>query len=481
MQIAIVGAGTAGLAATLYLARDGHHVTLFERAENPGPVGAGILLQPPGQAVLQDLGLADALAAVSTPVHRLFGTGHQGHTALDLRYGAEKGWGVHRGQLFNLLLTAVRAAQASAGGDMTGMPETALSMGISGQPSNSSAGRIAFHSGVDIATLDAQPERVTLRTSAGATHGPYDLVVLADGTHSHLRDARLPHRVTTYPWGAFWVALPDPNHSRGNTLRQWYRHANQMLGLMPSGFAPAGSAHARTGDGAQDSAVPMVTLFWSVRTQEFAQFQQTGLAAWKAQVRALTHEADPFLDQLRDISQLTPASYADVRMPRWHGAGTHERVVVLGDAAHGMSPQLGQGTTMALIDAQVLARVLREHGVAGYREAGATDAGAAIGAAATAVARAGTGAAASVVSAANRLDIDDARHVPKALAAYTRARRSHLGFYQFASSAMTPLYQGEAVWPAWLRDRLMAPASKLPGMHTLMLNTLSGQMRWWPW
>ena len=52
LHIAIVGYGTAGQAAALLLARDGHRVEVFERAPEPGPVGAGFLLQTTGLQVL---------------------------------------------------------------------------------------------------------------------------------------------------------------------------------------------------------------------------------------------------------------------------------------------------------------------------------------------------------------------------------------------------------------------------------------------
>ena len=56
LRIAIVGSGTAGPAAAIYLARAGHGV-----APKKLPVGAGFMLQPTGMAVLHELGLADAL------------------------------------------------------------------------------------------------------------------------------------------------------------------------------------------------------------------------------------------------------------------------------------------------------------------------------------------------------------------------------------------------------------------------------------
>src|SRR5438270_42379 len=55
LDIAVVGAGTAGSAAAVLLARAGHRVTLYERVPNPGPVGAGIIMQPSGLAALAAL------------------------------------------------------------------------------------------------------------------------------------------------------------------------------------------------------------------------------------------------------------------------------------------------------------------------------------------------------------------------------------------------------------------------------------------
>ena len=58
MRVAIVGFGIGGGALAVALAGDGHEVTVFEQAASPGPVGAGFLLQPSGQAALASLGAA---------------------------------------------------------------------------------------------------------------------------------------------------------------------------------------------------------------------------------------------------------------------------------------------------------------------------------------------------------------------------------------------------------------------------------------
>ena len=53
LDIAICGAGPAGLAVALYAQRLGHRPIIFERFDEAKPIGSGLILQPTGQAVLQ--------------------------------------------------------------------------------------------------------------------------------------------------------------------------------------------------------------------------------------------------------------------------------------------------------------------------------------------------------------------------------------------------------------------------------------------
>lgn len=62
-NIAIVGAGFAGLATATLLARAGHQVTIFEKFAAPQAVGAGILIQPTGLAAMRTLGILDEVLA----------------------------------------------------------------------------------------------------------------------------------------------------------------------------------------------------------------------------------------------------------------------------------------------------------------------------------------------------------------------------------------------------------------------------------
>ena len=89
-DIAIIGAGPAGLASALYLCRAGHRVVIFERFETGGPIGSGLMLQPTGLSVLKDLGLGRNIEALGQRIDRLWGTdAKSGRTVLDVRYGSK--------------------------------------------------------------------------------------------------------------------------------------------------------------------------------------------------------------------------------------------------------------------------------------------------------------------------------------------------------------------------------------------------------
>ena len=109
-------------------------------------------------------------------------------------------------------------------------------------------------------------------------------------------------------------------------------------------------------------------------------------------------------------------------MPRWHT----ENTVIIGDAGHAMSPHLGQGANLALVDAQVLADCLAE------------------------------------------------LPLKKALAAYSRRRRDNINFYLLATRGLTPFYQSKFTALAWPRDLAFPLVSKIPWVHDRMISTLVG-------
>ncbi|MBJ7515526.1 MAG: FAD-dependent monooxygenase [Stenotrophomonas sp.] len=387
MRIAVIGYGTAGQALAILLSRDEHHVDIFERAPSPGPVGAGFLLQPSGLQVLWQMGLLDAVRAHAAPVHRLHGDTPCGRAVMDMGYdGLDArlhGLGMQRGALFQLLDQA-------------------------------RDGRGQLHAGVTIASVDH--ERGLLHDSEGRQHGPYDLVIAADGSASALRaqvGGTSLDRV--YPWGALWCLLPAEDWPHVSELRQRYVAARKMIGLLPVGTRP--------GD-----ATPRLSFFWSLPREDFARWEADGLHKWLDELHALWPEAGPRFAHLQQAGQLARASYRDAVMRRWHNG----RLVLAGDAAHSMSPQLGQGVNMALLDALALRDALRVHGKG-----------------------------------------------EAALQAYQAQRRAHVAVYHYWSRWLTPLFQSDR--DAWskARDVLLGPMGRLPGGRGHMLRVLSGTQRGW--
>ena len=402
LRIAIAGCGVGGMAAAVLLSRGGHDVTIFEEFATPQPLGAGLLLQPTGLAVLTRLGAAGDILAAGHRIERLLGHSRAGHTAgrkvLDIRYADLHpgcfGLGIHRGALFLLLKNAVDAAA------------------------------IPIVTATRLTGVDEHPDGARLRTEDGPIdhglldHGPFDLVIAADGADSALRASRphLIHRDGYYRWGAFWSILPDHDGRWQTTLAQAYGGTRRMAGLLPAGGLPDGA-------GGRAAGPAMVSLFWSVRGDRFDAFRHAGLDAWKAEINALWPELRSVTDTVSDIAQFTPARYRDVVLRRPHDG----RLVFIGDAAHAMSPQLGQGANLALMDAAALADTL-----------------------------------------------DGVEDVPAALARYAADRHSHHRYYQFASRWLTPAFQADGQAIGTLRDWFLGPLCRMPVAKGEMLATLAG-------
>lgn len=387
MRVAVVGLGMAGSTAALLLHRAGHEVTVLEREDDPRPVGAGIWLQDMGQQVLDRLGLLDELRSVSRAVSRVEITTRSGRRLIDLGYadapGTSPALGVHRGSLFTLLHAAVLAA---------GIP---------------------VEVGVPVTGARPVAGGVTVETAAG-DHGTFDLVVGADGGRSRVRASLgVALRDHPYEYGALWSIVDDPGELATDTLFQCLRGTRDYLGVLPTGRG-------------------QTSVFWSVRQRDMPAVLARGLDAWRREARPL---AGRFASLLDGVDHLLPATYRDVvvRTPyRMAGAGSGG--VLVGDAAHAMSPQLGTGTSLALADAWSLAAALSRHPAS----------------------------------------------LEQALRAYAASRAAHWRWYQWWTRLMMPVFQSDLSPLAWPRDALAPTVLRVPGMRAQLVTTLCGD-RVLPW
>lgn len=307
LDIAIAGCGVAGLAAATLLRRQGARVVIFDRLETPRPIGSGLILQPVGLRVLDEIGAGDAIRALGAPIHRLHGKSGE-RVVLDVRYAARGktkpvGLSVHRGALFHVLYEAANAAgmEFEREREIIGVGE----------------GRLEF--------------------ADGAESARFDLVIDALGARSPL--SRKPH--APLPFGALWASLDWAGEFDPHALEQRYEAARKMVGVLPIGRVP--------GRNGQQAA-----FFWSLKHCEHDVWRRRSITAWKDDVLALWPQTAPLLEQISTHDDLVFAAYAHrtLREP------LSRECVHVGDSWHCTSPQLGQGANMALLDALALAAAL---------------------------------------------------------------------------------------------------------------------------
>ena len=386
LEVGVVGCGVAGQAAATLLADAGHRVTVFERFAEASPSGAGLLLQPTGLAVLRRLGLDEQAERLGARIDGLQGLNHLKHTVLDLAYAdlhpAAFGLGIHRGSLFELLHGRLRQSTARLIVD------------------------------AEIVDIVRDGGRATAVDMAGTRHGPFDLVVAADGAHSRLRERLMPQaRAPLYPWGCIWATVADSRDmiSAPAMLQQRVRGTTTMMGLLPVG---------------QDR----VTLFWSLPVVALEAGRPIDLEAWRFEALELWPEAVALIEQVANVGDFARATYRHVAPPRWNEGP----VLFIGDAAHGTSPQLGQGANLGLLDAHALSRAL-----------------------------------ATSSDLATALDL------------FARRRGPPVRFYRQASHLLTPFFQSNQPLLGLARDALMGVACLAPVLRPMMTSTLAGLRRGW--
>jgi len=312
-QVTIVGGGLAGLAAADALARFGFEVEVYEQSPALGEIGAGISISSQAVKALRAIGVGEKLAAVGNASEGIQTRNMQTGEPLEFRpspasrYGAPH-YFVHRADLLNALAS--------------GLDPTTL------------------HLDHRLTALEEGPSGITLTFANGVTRRA-DIVIGADGVHSVIRRALYGDDHPTYTGQSVWRALlkgsdvpPEVLEPSGST--QWWGPGCHLVSYYLRGREVINVV-------TQEDTDKWVEEGWSI-------------AGDPDEMRASFPNPEPRLKML--LSRVTQCSkWGLFTRPLTHDWG-RDRIQLIGDAAHAMLPNAGQGAAQSFEDAYTLARWL---------------------------------------------------------------------------------------------------------------------------
>lgn len=319
MRILIIGGGIAGTAAALALHKAGIAVTVHEAHPDSGAdIGAFLTLASNGMHALAQFGAAEAVARAGFELTAMRLIGEAGAVVTTVPLG-ETGDPLRR-------FRCLRRAELCAV-----LREEVVRRGI------------AVRHGECFVTATEDAEGVTAEFADGST-ARGDLLLGADGIHSVVRP------------------LTDPAATRPRYAGQRVFYGYTTLAAPP--HEPGRMEMLRGSAAAMGYAVsPAGETFWFARVSaeelSDAQIADTTPAQWRESLLPLLRtDATPAADIVAATdSRLMVTNARDLStVTRWRTP----RMLLIGDAAHAASPATGQGASMALEDAVVLAKSLRD-------------------------------------------------------------------------------------------------------------------------
>ena len=327
VEVAVVGAGVAGLAVARALALRGARVTVLEQADAIREVGAGLQISPNGAAVLRALGLGAGLEAAgmqAQAVDLIDGPTGARVARLDLarlRPGQDYRL-IHRADLIALLAEGAR----DAGAEIVLLQQ--------------------------IERVEIGGDRPHIVTTQGAEMRP-ELLIGADGLHSRVRAALNGSVAPFFTFQIAWRATIPGDPADPAVVEVHMGPGRHLVSYPLRGGALRNIV-------AVEERRRWVEEGWSLRDDPMEM---------RLAFEGFASRARGWLDAVPEVGLW--GLFRHPVAPRWHAGG---HAAILGDAAHPTLPFLAQGANLALEDAWVLADQLDRttnpaEGMASYQAA----------------------------------------------------------------------------------------------------------------
>jgi 2-polyprenyl-6-methoxyphenol hydroxylase-like FAD-dependent oxidoreductase len=314
----VIGGGIAGPAAALFLQRGGIEPLIFEAHPEPAAAGGGFNIAPNGMRVMRALGLGDQVAAAGAPSSEFVFRNRTGRVIgrIDL---ARSGVGVTiRRAAFHRILLEETARRG-----------------------------LATAYGKRLIRIDNGPDAVVAHFDDG-TSVEGDVLLAADGVHSRVRGLMLPAHARPRYTGVIGVGGFSESASVGPFPPEAAHQLTFTVGpRLQFGYATLSYPDPQWG-------------WWTHLPQERELAREALQAVTDDELRARVMDAfRGWSGPIDALVSTTPrimrtAIYDVPSIPAWHAG----RVMLLGDAAHAMSPAGGQGASLALEDAMIVGRGL---------------------------------------------------------------------------------------------------------------------------
>lgn len=315
----IVGGGIGGMVAAIALQRQGIAVHVVEAARREDQLGTGINLQNNALRALDQVGLLEECVAEGFGWETVTNRDKDGNVINCF----ELPWSKHPGRPGALGIMRTTLAEI--------LSRHALAAGV----------RISYQT--KVVRLDQDDERVEVELSNGTTESA-DLLVAADGVYSQIRGMVFGEEQRPFyaGQGVWRYTVPRPKSLDGFTM---FRTAEgRSVGFLPLSEETAYYFYLETSD------EPL-----RIERDKLADVLASRLAPFDAP------EVRDVIGRMKDGWHISYRPFDILLMPApWHRG----RVVLLGDAAHSLTPQLTSGGGMAIEDAAVLAEELEARATA---------------------------------------------------------------------------------------------------------------------